>query len=221
MQITTQLLVVHTVCNLHVITTARRDVLYIHEMMDSLFASKFDGPITFLAGCADESYLDRYRTLPQVTIVSWNIEHHQSVRKHMCARIDCKHNQERAILWNNNGPMLLCEDDVVFDLDWQQKLESNINFITDKDYILDIAKGSIYCKNQPPVLKGSNLQGAQGVYFSSQLVRNKIAVDLAARSDGCSDVIIGKIALENFKFWTSQEHIVRHIGNVSTFDVML
>lgn len=201
--------------NINIITTAKRRVLYIDKMMESLKASGYSGHVSFIAGCKEIEYLTPYVSMFEGSeIIVWDM-------KNIRPRLDVVKNHSRAMK-HGSGPVLICEDDVLFVKDWQTKLENIIKQIPEPNYLLDIGKlnvqKNIPCKNLIPWgQKGSGLQGSWGLYYSSQKVRDKIAHDLCIRHDGCNDVIIGKIAKENFYLYVSPERLVEHIGAVSTF----
>jgi hypothetical protein len=203
--------------NLHITTTDLKNRPYIHDTMKSLLQSNFSQPIVLFI-CGKPNYLEQYHNLPNITFVPWTTLHTRP-------RMDCKMNGVKALLYNNTGPVLICEDDVLFVQDWQNKLNKIIKQIPEADYVLDIGKlgvnghsNNIPYKNEIPWGKvGSGLQGSWGMYYSSQKVRDKVGHDLEKRNDGCNDVIIGKIAKENFCLYVSRERLIEHIGALSTF----
>jgi hypothetical protein len=199
---------------INIITTAERSVLYIHDTMKSIFASKWEGQINLIAGSKDTNYLNEYKSNPQCKIIPWWVPWMQEGAKEENEgrkRARCGFNHIRAIAYGPS-PCLIIEDDVIFVPGWQEELQKITNSMSEVDYVLDVGK-----HQKDTLIKwDGSLQGAWGLYFSSVNVRLKSVEYLLTRTDGCCDVLIGKSVTENFTLWQTKT-LVRHIGNVSTF----
>ena len=196
--------------DINIVTTSRRSYIYIYEMMDSLFKSDFSGNVTLIVGCNDDSYLDRYKNVPRISLIPWN-------EQHVDSRYDCKVNHHHALI-HGEGPILICEDDIVFEPNWESTLSRIINQIPDIDYALNIGCDNPI-KDSPSITKKNNLIGMQGIYYNAKKVRDAIALDMRKRGtvSGCSDLLAGKIIINQFKLWEANAKLISHIGRSSTF----
>jgi hypothetical protein len=184
---------------INIVTTDRRKTIYLPQMMASLV---YDGGLNFIAGGPVTDYLTQYGR----PILLWT-------DKLSCPRIDCTKNHIRAIGYGD-GPVLVCEDDIVFLPGWLEKLNALIAKIKEPDYIIDIAKTS--GREEPR--KVGPLLGAQALYYSSTAIRSKVVNYLKmAPENNCCDFLIGRCVGEHY---IAQLPMVKHIGAESTFNFL-
>jgi hypothetical protein len=194
---------------------------YVHQTLLSLFRSDWKGKVNLIVGEADDSYLDRYRGHPRVTIIPFGVSLDglappQAAAVAFRARFqagDRRNNNflahEVALSWSH-GFML--EDDVTVPADWIARLKALIAMLPTDRWALALNHGR---RDAPARL--AQLIGSQGILFSSydqalECVKHHQGMFNPAGSP-CSDVAIGQCMRGDL--WGV--NLIKHIGGVSTF----
>lgn len=208
---------------LNMTTFAGRRKQYIDETFRSLLQSEWrDSSIRLnvILGSDDDSHVRKFADHPLVHIVPWDFEPNPS------PRMNCTLNKIRALCWGEDEQTLICEDDVVFALDWLSALREAVAELGDERYVLSLFAAHHQLEREP-LLEGKRwikrypgpvLQGAQALYYPSRTVRLEAAAYLNQhRRRACGDDLIGRYARSSNKLYATREVIVDHIGEVSCF----
>jgi hypothetical protein len=89
-------------------TFAVRKQHYIHETIDSLFASDWaaeKAQLHLIMGSEDESHVQQYASHPSIRIVPWDGETQKTLRR------NCTENKVRARATETTRRVIICEDD--------------------------------------------------------------------------------------------------------------
>jgi len=204
-------------------TFAGRSRHYIHETLQSLFSSDWretNRPVNLIMGSADESHIRKYAGHPSIRIVPWDTETNDVLR------FNCTLNKIRALRCGDDGPTLICEDDILFPPNWFSALKLAIAEMGDEEYVLslfaaspDLEKarlvtGKRLVKRYPTFV----LRGAQALFYPTKALRNKVADFLQenlTRSNG--DELIGRYARTYAELYATKEVLVENIGGISCF----
>jgi len=204
-------------------TFAGRKCHYIHETLQSLFASDWaetNFPINLIVGSEDQSHLREYAAHPSVRIVPWDVEPHPELRR------NCTLNKIRALRWGDDDATLICEDDILFLPSWFASLELATAELGTEDYVLSLfaakpdlekaplVKDKRWVKPYPTLI----LQGAQAIFYPTKAIRTQVGFYLRDNIDrACGDHLIGKYARAYAALYVTREVLVEHIGGVSCF----
>jgi hypothetical protein len=198
-------------------TFAARKKHYIHETLESLFASDGrDISINLIVGSSDTSHIERYRKV--ANIVPWDRKAQAQFRAgHM--RHNCNVNAIRALMYGDDEHCLCCEDDIFFDKNWLSQLMLTIAEIDEKEYVLNLGQG---CDQSPDKRYATHtrqgLCGAQGIFYPSKLIRKTIGQYLQQNiRRGTNDALIGTFAKRYAALYNTTPVLVTHIGQVSAF----
>jgi hypothetical protein len=204
-------------------TFAARREMYIDETIESLFASEWmetGSTLSLIMGSEDESHVERYRDHPSVRIVPWNLETNPNMRW------NCTLNKIRALNWGEDGPMVICEDDIVFEYRWLTSLKRAAAELGDEEYVLSLfADKHLLAKS--PLVDGKTLirvyptfalQGAQALYYPTRAMRARVKSYLTVNmKKGCGDDLIGRCAQAEGALYSTATTLVGNIGGVSCF----
>ena len=174
---------------INIITTTRRNIMYLPQVQASIKASGFTGQVNLVDGDQDKE-----------ARVGMNI----------------LLNKCRALRFGE-GPVLLLEDDVILSPNWQSLLETTLARLPQGDFVLDCCKNAPNSPS-PQKFPRTSYGGTQAVYFSSLQLRLKIADYLEMnKSKGASDWLIGQYAMANNELYLANQPIATHIGFESTY----
>jgi hypothetical protein len=204
-------------------TFGGRKLHYIHDTLQSLFSSEWteaNARVSLIMGSEDEEQVQRYAAHPSVRIVPWDVETNPNLRW------NCTLNKIRALRCGDDGPMLICEDDVLFPPKWLSALRRATAEIDDEEYVLslfaampllqkaELVAGKRWVRQYPtPVL-----QGAQALYYPNRAIRHEVADYLQENLErGCGDDLIGRYARTFAKLYATESALVGNIGATSCF----
>ena len=204
-------------------TFAGRAQHYIHETLQSLFASDWretNLPVNLIMGSADESHVREYAAHPSVRIVPWDVETIPTMRS------NCTLNKIRALRYGADTATLICEDDILFSPNWFSALKLTTAEMGDEEYILSLfaaeeelekarlVTGTCRIKRYPTFV----LQGAQALFYPTRALRNKVADFLQENlTRGQGDELIGRYARAHAALYATKEILVDNIGLISCF----
>lgn len=204
-------------------TFGRRKIQYVDETMRSLFDSDWRDagvPVNLILGSEDEAHVRKFTSNPLVRIVPWDLETHPVLRS------NCTLNKIRALSWGDDESTLIVEDDILFKPTWYSELRRAVAELGDQDYVLSLfadkplleqaslVDGKTWIKHYPMM----DLQGAQAVYYPRREVRVMVAAYLRDHiGKACGDVLIGRCAKQRAALYATEDVLVDHIGQVSTF----
>ena len=208
---------------INMITFAGRTRHYIHETLQSLFASDWretNLPVNLIMGSADESHLREYAGHPLIRIIPWDVE------TNAILRWNCTLNKIRALRWGDDEPTLICEDDIQFPPNWFSALKQATAEMGDEEYILSLCAakphlekarllaGKRWVKRYPTYV----LQGAQALFYPTKALRNKIADFLQENLTRCNgDELIGRYARAHAALYATKDVLVENVGFISCF----
>ena len=204
-------------------TFAGRTRHYIHQTLQSLFSSDWretNRPVNLIMGSADESHIRDYAGHPSIRTVPWDVETNPILRW------NCTLNKIRALRCGDDGPMLICEDDILFPPNWFSQLKLATAEMGDEEYILSLSAakpalekarlvtGKRLVKRYPTYV----LQGAQALFYPTQALRNNVADFLQenlTRANG--DELIGRYARAHAVLYATKDVLVENVGFTSCF----
>src|SRR5215470_13553318 len=202
-------------------TFAGRRCHYIHETLQSLFASDWretNLPVNLIMGSADESHVREYTAHPSVRIVPWDAETNHILRW------NCTLNKIRALRYGADTVTLICEDDILFSPNWLSALKLATAEMDDEEYILSLFAAEAELENARLVAGKRRvkryptffLQGSQALFYPTQTLRNKVADFLQENlTRGNGDELIGKYARAHAELYATKEILVDNIGLIS------
>jgi hypothetical protein len=204
-------------------TFAGRACPYIHETLQSLFASDWretNLPVNLIMGSADESHIREYTAHSSVRIVPWDAE------TNAILRWNCTLNKIRALRYGADTATLICEDDILFSPNWLSALKLATAEMGDEEYILSLFAAEAELENARLVAGKRRvkryptfiLQGSQALFYPTQTLRNKVADFLQENlTRGNGDELIGKYARAHAALYATKEILVDNIGLISCF----
>jgi hypothetical protein len=198
-------------------TISKRKVHYIDRTLESLFRSDGrDLPVNLIVGSFDSSYLDKYQNM--VHLVPWD-QAAQWFSREGRPRHNCNVNAIRALKHGDDDYCLTCEDDIVFATDWYNQLLETIAEIESRDYVLNLGQECDQSVDKRYALHTQPyLCGAQGIFYPSKVLRNRIASYLENNMHrGMNDALVGQYAKRYSALYNTTPPLVAHIGEVSSF----
>ena len=117
-------------------TFAKRQEHYIHRTLQSLFASDWGDlglPVNLMLGSEDDSHVRQYAKHPSIRMIPWDMESTDNVRR------NCTLNKIRSLRSDDDGQMVICEDDILFSPNWFSALGAATAELRDEDYILTLS----------------------------------------------------------------------------------
>jgi hypothetical protein len=209
---------------INITTFAGRGRHYLGEMMDSLFASDWQGseiPIHLIMGSEDESHVQDYAAHPSVHIVPWDEETQPVLRR------NCTVNKIRALRYGEAQSTLICEDDILFSPTWLADLRRAAAELEGEQYILSLF-AAVEKLERATVVRGKQcikrypnhaLQGAQALFYPKPSLRRGAAAYLEHNlARACGDQLIGQYARTHAALYATKDLLVSHIGAVSCFE---
>jgi hypothetical protein len=201
--------------------TISRPPHYIHETLDSLLASRWDGVVHLVVGRTEKSYLERYTGSERIRILPWLPQTEdpllgEALRLRAARDRDDTDRHDSCLLakivalslpWG-----LFCEDDIAFDRDWARKLAEAQERL-DGVYAIDLAHGTATVQ-----LRGLPLVGSQALFFSSEEHQHRCARFLIDQfpSGVSTDILMGRYTeLDGGRLYALQ--LVTHMGWISCF----
>jgi hypothetical protein len=211
------------IMQLNMTTFAARPVHYIDQALESLFTTAprdVDLSVNLILGSEDRSHIRNYLNHPAIRIVPWDSETNPSLR------LNCTLNKIRALRHGEEGPAVVCEDDILFIPDWFPMLIDAAHEMGDEEYILSLSVSRPTATEIRP-LPGRHLvkrypnfvlQGAQALYYPTRDLRNKVADYLTTNlKRGCGDDLIGRYARSHAALYATTYQLISHIGAISCF----
>lgn len=208
---------------LNMTTFAGRKTQYIEETFRTLLQSEWRDSgiqLNLILGSDDDSHVRKFADHPLVNIVRWDLEPDPNLRW------NCTLNKIRALRWGEDEATLICEDDVVFALDWLSALREAAAELGDERYVLSLFAAPDQLERQP-LLEGKRwikrypgevLQGAQALYYPSRAIRLEAAAYLSRNlRQACGDELLGRYARSSNALYATREVIVDHVGQISCF----
>jgi hypothetical protein len=212
---------------INITTFAKRREHYIHRTLQSLFASDWgdlDLPVNLMLGSDDDSHVRQYASHPSIRLVPWDMEAEAGGHS---LRYNCTLNKIRALRYGDDGPTVICEDDVLFPPTWLTTLKAAAAELTGHDdYIMTLyaadhhiesarfVKGKSLVKRYPRY----TLQGAQAIFYPNKSLRNKLADYLTKNIRAAAgDDLIGRYARSYSDLYVTTEALVENIGAFSVF----
>jgi len=204
-------------------TFAGRKVQYVDETFQTLLESGWSDSgirLNLILGSDDDSHVRKFADHPLVHIVPWDIEPDPN------RRWNCTLNKIRALRWGEDETTLICEDDVVFRVDWLSAVREAVAELGDERYVLSLFAASELLEREPLLdgkcwikrYPGKALQGAQALYYPSRAIRLEAADYLSENlRRACGDDLIGRYARSANALYVTREVIVDHVGQVSCF----
>jgi hypothetical protein len=152
--------------------------------------------------------------------VSWDAETNSNLRW------NCTLNKIRALRHGEDGPTLVCEDDIIFPPRWLSELQRAVAEIEDDRYVLSLHAAQDLLKSAA-LLPGKQwvkeyptpaLQGAQALYYPNRETRLAVAEYLRANlTEACGDDLIGRYARSYAQLYATKDPVVRNVGAISCF----
>lgn len=202
---------------INVTTIAVRTEHYIHRTLDSLARSDVrDIPLNLILGSRDSSHVEQYRNI--ANIVSWS-QKPQFLAREGDLRRNCTVNAIRALMHGDDERCLTCEDDVFFQKTWYGQLMDTVAEIECKDYILNLAFGSIEpSDHRYQVHAPTYLYGAQGLFYPNRRLRHAVGAYVERNIwRGLNDMLVGKYAKKYAVLYNTGPALIWHIGGRSSF----
>lgn len=204
-------------------TFAGRRPHYVVETLKSLFASDWqdtDIPINLMLGSEEDWHVREFASHPRVRLVPWD----QQALENM--RWNCTLNKIRALHYGDHPTTVICEDDILFHVDWCASLRAATAEMGEDDYILVLYTGRAQL-DPAPLMSGKTwikeyplpiLQGAQALYYPNRTLRCNVADYLRENmTEACGDELIGRYARGRAALYSTQKNLAWHIGAISCF----
>src|SRR5580704_7806435 len=124
------------IMQINMTTFAARPRHYIDQTLESLLMTAprdANLSISLIMGSEDRSHIQKYLNHPAIQIVPWDMQTHPRLR------VNCTLNKIRALRHGEEDPMLICEDDVLFNPDWFETLINAAHEMGREEYILSLS----------------------------------------------------------------------------------
>lgn len=206
--------------NINMITISRPPH-YIHQTLESLLASRWDGVVNLVVGQTEKSYLDPYAGSERIKILPWLPQTEDPL---LGEAVRLRAARDRGDTDLHDGCLLakivalslpwgvFCEDDIAFDPDWARKLAEAQESL-DGVYAIDLAHGTATLQ-----LRELPLVGSQALFFSSEEHQHRCARFLIDKfpSGESSDVLMGQYThLDGGRLYALW--LITHMGWISCF----